>query len=163
MASSVSLISRSIFRRRASRLTSSITGSDPYFPVPIIKRLHLQGSFSSNRHRGMRELRAVFFSRVAFSASELFRGRSAHRGYTSHCRSRSNRNEASQISSLKLLPYDLGLHHANVIFEYRRQILLKDEDAKVETLACRNFGDLRSFKANAPHQSFLGKYEGINV
>ena len=34
IASSVGKISRSTFRRRASSFTSSITGSDPYLPVP---------------------------------------------------------------------------------------------------------------------------------
>jgi len=43
MASSIGRISRSIFRRCASRFTSSITGRDPYLPVPTTRHLHFQG------------------------------------------------------------------------------------------------------------------------
>src|SRR5262249_2667225 len=46
-ASSVGRINRSIFRRLASRFTSSITESDPYLPVPITRRWHFQGIRSS--------------------------------------------------------------------------------------------------------------------
>jgi hypothetical protein len=43
IGSSVGKISRSTFRRRASSFTSSITGSDPYLPVPTTRRWHFQG------------------------------------------------------------------------------------------------------------------------
>src|SRR5216683_2710349 len=44
---SVGRISSSISRRRASRFTSAITGSDPYLPVPTMRRWHFQGISSS--------------------------------------------------------------------------------------------------------------------
>src|SRR5436309_3924535 len=47
MASMVGSASSFIFRRSAPRLTSCITGSLPYAPVPMTSCLHFQGIFSS--------------------------------------------------------------------------------------------------------------------
>src|SRR3984957_18703943 len=71
IASSVGRISRSIFRRRASRFTSSITGSDPYLPVPITRRRHFQGTSSSNRDRSVPELLAEFLGGLLLALADL--------------------------------------------------------------------------------------------
>lgn len=57
-----------ILRRHASRFTSSITGSEPYFPEPTTSRRHSQGISSSTESgvcpNSSRNFREGFFLRL---------------------------------------------------------------------------------------------------